>query len=293
MIFRLFDLRFLPATALLLIAPWGLSAQAVQDPQKPTGPPKAARGVPDYPDPRTITIGLNYWTTNTGSGPDIRGGSKSTDYATLYGVGKPKMSPGAEIVIPLARTNSLHVEYFRTQGNGNQTLTRDSDLYFTQFYKKDYLATSYRIQSGKVFLDDLLWPHKFPVSRFRVKSLWELQYFTIKSAVDAPLSKGLDPNGNSVPTTGEGTRTFFIPTVGLAAEYAITPHLLFRAEGSGFGLRHKAGLYDGTATIGWRHKSLEVLAGGKIFHFKTTPQNSEYLTSTLSGAFVGLRFHIF
>jgi len=308
--FRVFDLRVLPATALLLMAQAGLVAQVTEtpqrpvaapspaprvqaDPQKPTGNAVPVKKVPDYPDRRTITLGINYWATNIGDGPDMRGGSKSTDYATIYGMGKPKMSPGAEIIIPLARTNSLHVEYFRTQGTGNQTLTRDSDLFLNQFYKGDYLASKYRIQSGKMYLDDLLWPHKFPVSRFRVKSLIELQYFTIVSSILAPLSTRKDAGGNPVSINGQGTRTFFMPTFGLAAEYALAPHVLFRLEGSGFGLRHKAALWDGAANISWRRKSLELVAGGKLYHFKTTPANTEYLSSTLNGAFVGLRFHIF
>jgi len=308
LIFRLFEVRIAPAATLLLAGQMALFAQTPQVPTQPGGAPTSdqqiaaqqaaatppAKAEPDYPDPRTlITLGLYYWTTANGSGPDMRGGALSPDYATIYGLAKPKQSQAADIAVPVTRTGAVHLEYFRNQGTGNQTLTQNSDLFANQFYKGNYLANSYKIQGGKVYLDDLFWPHKFPVSRLRLKALYGFEYMTIVSTINAPLAPQTDSTGNAISTTGQGTRTLYLPSLGMAAEYAITPHILFRADASGFGLRHKSEVWDASATIAWRVKSFEVVGGYKAFHFKTSPNNTEYLTGTLSGAFVGMRFHFF
>jgi hypothetical protein len=324
LIFCGFNLRVWRLAAILLAGSMGLMGQTPQNTQQPGAPQQSgqqpggqqpqpppgsdaaviaqqaqttaapAKTEPDYPDPRTlITVGLFYWLTKNGSGPDLRGGATSTDFATLDSIGEPRASEAAEIVVPITRTGAIHLEYFRTTGTGNQTLKTNSDLFLNPFYSGDYLATNYKIQSGKLYLDDLLWPYKFPVSRFRLKSLWEVQYLTVVTSVNAPLAPTSDAQGNAISTTGQGTRTFILPSFGLAAEYAITPHILFRADGSGFGLHHKSAVWDASATVAWRHNFFEVVGGFKAFYFKTSPNNTEYLTDTLSGAFVGLRFHFF
>jgi hypothetical protein len=292
--FRSLDIRvFCSLLAVLFTGSGQLPGQQAQpQPQPPQSAPASKPATPDYPDPRGFTIGISYWVTSIGSGPDLIGGKQSPDYATLTGLGKPKTSPGAEISFPISRTGSLHVEYFRTLGDGNQTLSRDSDLFANQFYKGDYLSTQYKIQSVKFYLDDLLYPHSFPVARFRLKSLWEIQYVSIKSSIDAPLAPTTDSSGNAISTTGQGSRRAVLPTFGLAAEYAMTPHVLFRVDATGFGLRHRSEIWDAEAVIAWRRRHFEILGGAKAFHFKTSPNNTEYLSSTVNGAFVGLRWHL-
>ena len=267
------------------------SAWGQAQPTPTPAPAAKANATPDYPDPRTPSIGLFYWVTAQGPQPHLYGGKLSTDYATLANLGKPKMTPGVEVNVPITRTDSLHFEYFRTKGDGNETLNRDADLFANQFYKNDYPATQYQIQAGKFYLDDLLWPHKFPVSRFRLKSLWGGQLVKILTTVDAPYAR--DINGNLTTNTGQGTRQIIFPSVGLAAEYALRPHLLFRAEAMGFGLPHKAEILDAQATLAYRRGRLEIVGGAKTFHFKTSPNNAEYLSDTIAGAFVGVRVHLF
>ena len=181
----------------------------------------------------------------------------------------------------------MRFEYFRTKGDGNQDAPAAADLFSTLFNKGDYLATQYQIQSGKLYLDDLLFPHKFPVAKFRLKSLWEVQWVQIKSSIDAPI---VDYQ-TQVATTATGSRQVILPSFGLAAEFAIAPHVLFRVAGSGFGIWHKADLWDGEATISYRRGIWEIVGGGKAFHVKTSPNNTEYMSATITGAFVGLRLH--
>jgi hypothetical protein len=113
--------------------------------------------------------------------------------------------------------------------------------------------------------------------------LWEVQFVKIKSTIDAPLVTS--------GQTSNGSRQILLPTFGLAAEYAIAPHVLFRVAGSGFGLYHKSDIWDGEATLSWRRGAWEVVGGGKAFHFKSSPNNTEYMSATITGAFAELRWH--
>jgi hypothetical protein len=256
-------------------------------PQTAQPAPGPARAVPDYPDPRTLTLGAFYWLTGPGTEPSLYGGSQAFDYETLKNLGRPHRSPGVEASFPITRTGELKFEYFRTKGDGNQFAPGATDVFGTAPYVQgDYLATQYQIQSAKLYLDDLLWPHKFPVAKFRVKSLWEVEWVQIKATTDAPY---IDATGVSASTSG--TVQIVYPVFGLAAEYAISPHVLLRASAAGFGIPHKADLYDAEATIAYRWGAWEIRGGGKALHFKTSPNSEEYISGTLAGAFVGLRWH--
>ncbi|HVW83432.1 MAG TPA: hypothetical protein VHB50_02080 [Bryobacteraceae bacterium] len=259
-----------------------------------TAPPPASgkkSSTPDYPDPRTLTVGIFYWLTVPGSGPDIVTGKAALGYETLKALGKDHSTPGIEVSLPITRTGELHFEGFVSKGDGNQTAPADTTIYGTSFSQGDFLATQYRITSAKLYLDDLLHPYKFPVARFRLKSLWEVQYLSLRSAIDAPFRSPVDSSGNAQATTVAGTRTIILPTFGLAAEYAITPHILFRAAASGFGLPHRADIWDAEATVSYRRKSWEIRGGAKALHFKSSPKNEEYVAGTLDGGFVGIRYH--
>lgn len=255
-----------------------------QTPPAATAPASTAQAAtgPDYPDPRTFTIGVFYWFSGPGAGPDLRGGKLARGYESLFDLGKAHKTPGVEFSLPISRTGTLHLEGFRTQGTGNQTLTAGTTLFGSDFNAGDLLATSYGITSAKFYLDDLLFPHKFPVARLRFKSLWEVQYVGFKSSVDAI---------NGSLSTGTGSRTIFLPTFGLAAEYAIAPHVLFRVAGSGFGIPHRAVIWDGEATLSVRQKKIEFVGGAKAFHFKSSPNNEIYAAAEVYGGFVGLRYH--
>lgn len=258
---------------------------------QPVAPKSTA---PDYPDPRgTVTIGLYYWATANGTGPNLTGGSQAPDYETLDAIGKPKAGQAADLVVPISRTGAIHLDYARIQGTGSQTLKVNDDLLANQFYSGNYLATTYKLQTARIYLDDLFWPHKFPVSRLRVKSLWGFEYMTVNASVNAPLAPQTDAVGNAITTYSEGSRSIYLPSLGMAAEYAVTPHVLLRADVAGFGLHHKAEFWDASATLAWRRSHFEVVGGFRALQFKTSPNNVEYLSGRLDGAFVGLRYHLY
>jgi hypothetical protein len=293
------DIRAL--AAVLLAASFPLSApaqqqtpaerQAAQTPAAPPMQPKAAR-IPDYPEPRTLTIGVFYWLTIPGSGANLETGHHVPDDETLTHLGADHKTPGIFVSVPITRTGEIKFEGWRSKGDGNQTATKTLDLFGTGFNPGDYLATQYQIKAGKLYLDDLLWPYKFPTSRFRLKSLWEVQWISVSTTIDAPLVSGVeDSSGNVSFESAAGSRQVILPTFGLAAEYAITPHLLFRADASGFGLPHRSDIWDADATLSWRARKWEIVAGFKTVHFKTSPNQTEFIADTLAGGFVGVNWH--
>jgi hypothetical protein len=239
--------------------------------------------VPDYPDPRGFTIGVFYWFTGPGEDPELLAGRDAVDNETYGNLGKPGHAGGVQVNFPITRTGELKFEGFQVKGNANQIAVNDPFLLGTQFSTGDLLSSSYKITAAKLYLDDLLFPHKFPVAKFRLKSLWEFQYVKINTTIDAPLvTAGL---------TATGSKQVILPTFGLAAEYALTPHVLFRVAGSGFGIYHGSDIWDGEATLSWRHNHLEIMGGGKAFHFKSSPSSEQYFVATLAGGFAGVRWH--
>src|SRR6185312_1446658 len=216
--------------------------------------------------------------------PGIISGRAALDFETLSDMGKVRQStPLVELSIPITRTGELKFEGSITKGDGTQVASADTFLLGTQFYKGDTLSSQYQITHAKLYLDDLLFPHKFPVSKFRPKSLWELQFVKVKSTVDAPLV--------TAGETGQGTKQLVLPTFGLAAEYALAPHVLFRVAGSGFGLYHGSDIWDGEATISVRRGQWELVGGGKAFHYKSALNSEPYVTGTIVGGFAGIRWH--
>lgn len=287
MILRSLNVR-VPALCLSLIFMHGLvKAQA----PAPAQPPAAAQQSgnkptePDYPDPRTLSVELFYWLTVPGTGPDIRGGKPATGYSSLFAIGKDKPGPGIDISLPITRTGVLHFDGFLTKGDGNQNAPVDTTLFGTSFSKGDYLATQYQIASGRLYLDDLLYPHKFPVAKLRFKSIWAVRYLRAKATIDAPLSTA------TTGTTVSSNRQIILPEFGLAAEYALAPHVLFRVDGAGFGIPHKSLIWDSAATLSYRRGQWSVEGGFKALGFKTSPNKDEYIRGILDGGFVGIRYH--
>jgi hypothetical protein len=262
--------------------------QAAQAPSQPAPQPKIT-GIPDYPEPRTLTIGVIYWRTIPGNGVSLLTGKQAFDDETLTHLGGDHATPGMYISVPITRTGEIKFEGWISKGDGNQTATTTLDLFGQTFNPGDYLATQYQIKAGKLYLDDLLWPYKFPVSKFRLKSLWEVQWISVSATIDAPFS-GL-VSSTATEETAVGSRQVVLPTFGIAAEYNVTPRLLLRADASGFGLPHRSDIWDANAKAAYRLKHWEIEAGFKAVHFKTSPQNTEYMTDTLLGAFAQIDYH--
>src|SRR6185312_6312156 len=128
-----------------------------------------------YPDPRSFFIGFQGLAVMQYSGPDVRGGQPSADsgiFASPSGLGKPtRFELEGEAGIPITRTGMLHADFERFHGDGTQVLTNSPFIDNIQFNKGDTMETDWHFQTGRIYLDDLLFPPKFPVARLRFKSI--------------------------------------------------------------------------------------------------------------------------
>jgi hypothetical protein len=290
--FLRFDICVFSSILAFLASPAVGQTQQSQPPTQPA-PVQGQTAVPDYPDPRTLTIGAFYWMGGPGQEPSYYGGNQAPDYETLTDWGKTHRNiPGLEAIVPITRTGEIHFEYFRGKGDGNQTTSvANLDVFGANYVQGDYLATQYQFQGAKLYLDDLLFPHKFPVAKFRLKSLWEVEWVQIKGTIDAPLLDATLAAEGEGADSANAVRNIVLPTFGLAAEYALSRHVLLRASIAAMGIPHHSDLVDGEATISYRLGAWEIRGGGRALHFKSSPNTDEYVTATLAGAFVGVRWH--
>jgi hypothetical protein len=65
----------------------------------------------------------------------------------------------------------------------------------------------------------------------------------------------------------------------------------WEGRASGFAWPHHATIWDADTFLAFKGGQFEVLVGGKAFHFKTSPQGSEYVFGTFAGGYVGLRWY--
>jgi len=264
-----------------------------QAPAPTTAAAPPATNVPDYPDPRTIVFGIYGLYSFPSSGPNIIGGAVASNlnaYESLHGIGAPyRIIPEFEAGIPITRTGMLYVEFDRYHGWANQTLGRAAYVDGYSFNPADIVSSTYHIITTRIYLDDLLFPHKFPVSRLRFRSIWGLRYISVTQTVDSPTEDAVA--GLPGSSFELGTNYILFPEFGAAMEYAVAPHVLFRVDGAGFGIPHHSDIGEGSATLSFRKNNLEFLMGAKMLHFKTTPQKEEYEDATFLTPFIGLRWH--
>ena len=264
------------------------ATEVAEDPKAPPPPPPLPPRSKDYPDPQGLTFGAFYWLAVPGQQPDIKTGKVAGQFEDLLQIGKPKQAPGVEISYPISRTGTLRAEGFQLKGAGSQTLLKDTAPLGLLYNKGDLLSTGYRIRGAKVYLDDLFWPHKYPIAKLRLKSILGVQFLQARANLDAPLKA---TNSSITTFTTNGTKQLYLPAIGVAVEYAVAPHVLFRVGGSGFFLPHKAYFYDGDASLAIRRKHVEVVVGYKALGFRTSPKPEYFLSDMISGGYGGLRWH--
>jgi hypothetical protein len=267
------------------------ATQAAPAPAPVPAPPVPVIAPPFYAgDGFSITLQYEYLTGHPfmGTGRTNGNGEPSAiDYA-----GKARPSPAAIVSIPVGKHHAVRVSYFRIQGSGNPTASQPLIIFGTSYNQGDYLATNYNLQNVKLSLDYLSWPFPIKDSKFHIKTLWEVQYTNIGTNVDAPLRHGqTDASGAPILTTAYGKDWFVYPSFGLGIDYLISGKLRFEARASGFAFPHRSTIWDTEASLNYRFGKLELQAGVKAFHFKTSPQRVEYVHGTFPGAYVGLRFY--
>lgn len=264
--------------------------QQPSSPQLPPPPPK----VPDVrmPGEAGYFVGLTGWSPYGQRFIDKGHGATFDGPSHLEIPGRPKIgAPGAEIGLAAGLHNSLRISYFVAKASGDTTAPTDLTLFTQDYTQGDQLTTNYKLQDVKLSFEYLTWPFPVASRKFRLKTLWQMQYVAIRSIFDAPVKSSTpDSDGNLTSYQTLGSRSFFTPTLGLGvAEYA-SRNFRLEANASGFMIPHHNAIGDVDATISYRVGHIEARAGVKGFYFKTSPKSEYYLRGMMGGAFVGIRW---
>jgi len=231
-----------------------------------------------------------YWLTATH--PHLRGGAAAADFENLDYPGHGNYTPGIMLSVPVSKSDMLSFSGFITKGHTSSIATDTLDLFGISYAPGEFLTQDYTIKNFKLSLQDLLYP--FPrkdAQTWRLKTLWELQYASISTGINAPLAPTTDSSGNPVVNSVKGSRWVLYPTFGLAAEYHLTPNLEIEASGSGFGIPHHGVIADAEGSLGYRFGALELVVADRYYYFKTSTQNSEYFKTTMTGPYAALRLY--
>jgi hypothetical protein len=87
-----------------------------------------------------------------------------------------------------------------------------------------------------------------------------------------------------------GTRSLFLPTLGVGADIVPSKHFRIEVKGSGFALPHRSYIGDAEGAAVIRAWHVELAGGGRYYRFRTSPNSDEYVRGTMFGPFVSLRF---
>ena len=237
-----------------------------------------------------LSIEPIYWLNR--AQPSLYGGAAATGFGNLAYPGNANPSLGGELSMPAGHSNTLRLTYFRAQGNANTTETQSPTIFGESYVPGDYLASNYTLQSAKLSWDYLSYTWYKKSGKIRLKTLYEVQFDTISTTISAPFKPPTtDSSGNTDYYIANGSKNLIYPTLGLEFEERLGHHFRWEAKGSGFGVPHHGDIWDAQADIAVRVGQVEILAGEKAYHFKTSTQADEYFTDTLSGAYVGLRYY--
>jgi hypothetical protein len=236
-------------------------------------------------------IGASDWVPIGKPWIDKGHGAAFTGLTKLQFAGTPKETPNGEIGIAAGAHNNLKISYFQSKASGTATAPTDLVLFAQAYSKGDVLSTSYKIQAAKISFEYLTWPFPVGSRHFRLKTLWQMQYISMKAAFDAPLLPTTDSAGNPLTYQAQGSTSFFTPTLGLGiAEYA-TRNLRFEVNASGFDIPHHTAIWDADASLAYRVGHIEIRGGARALHFKTSTKAEYFQFGSMGGAFVGLRWY--
>jgi hypothetical protein len=261
--------------------------------------------LPKYPDVRLpgeygFYIGIASW--EPAQKPIFDAGRNSGNIYPSYVIlqGKSKLGKGGEFGLALGLHNSLTFSYIETRAAGDFTTPTILTVAGGQTYAAGTLvSTDHNIQDLKLSFNYLTWPYPVESRKFRLKTLYQVQYVAAKAGFDAPLlplvdANGnvlIDANGNPISYASSETKWFVLPTFGLSATEYLTRNIRFEASADGFGVPHHALLYEAESTLNFRLSHFELRGGVKFFHFKTSTSQDFYLKGTLASVFFGIRWY--
>jgi len=263
--------------------PPGAPAQPAQAQPAPAQPAPAQR--PQALEPENIenmfSLGLFDWVPS--GGPALHAGTLAVlpPPHDLTLPKKPSRAYGAMITIPTKGSTRLEISYLAVNDRGNALAPTDLGLFGGTIAQGEPLAMDYSLRHLKVSWNYLTYPNP-PDAKFRVKTLWEFHYIQIKPTVVATVTAPDQPLS--------GSQRVLLPAVGLGVEYVASKHFRLEARASGMVLPHKSALGDAEGDAVVRIGRVEIFAGGKFLHFKTSPKSDTYVSGTLWGPEGGVRW---
>jgi hypothetical protein len=259
-------------------------AQAPAPAPAPASAPAAKLGFEELES--VWSVSLFYWQP-TGK-PILRGGEASTDPNSqgLDFPGKPKGTPGVMFTFPTGRSNRIEISGFQTSGSGSSTAPINVTYFGQGFTSGDVLASSYKIRAIKATWNYLSYPYPPLDAKFRIKTLWEVQYVRAYPVITGPQVDLSVP-----PPVASSTFNVILPTLGLGVELIPSPkHFRFEARATGMAFPGRAALWDADAMATFRLGKLEVFGGGKAFYFRSSPKKEQFMRDRLWGPIGGVRW---
>jgi hypothetical protein len=196
--------------------------------------------------------------------------------------GKPYRAYGAMITFPAKGSSRLEFSYTTLNANGRLIAPTDLGLFAGTIPQGEPLATSYSLRHFKLSYNFLTYPNPPQDAKFRVKTLWEFHYLQLYPSVTATVS------GPFQPLTA--TQSIKLPAVGLGMEYVASRHFRLEMRGSGMAIPHHTSLADAEGSAVVRVRSLEIFAGAKFLHFKTSAKQDTFMSGTIWGPDAGVRW---
>lgn len=264
--------------------------------QSPAAQPQNVQTQPPPQEPKVLedggfTVEPIYWYTR--AQPYLKGGATATTNEDQNFPGHSNAAIGGEVSIPTGDSNTLRISYFRLQGNSAVTEAQDVTVFGEAYSAGDYVTSTYTLQSAKISWDYLSYTWHRERGNIHFKTLYEAQFANISTSFAAPYKAvTTDSSGNTDYNTASGSRYALLPTLGGELEQAVGNRFRWEIKGSGFGIPHHSVIWDAQADIAWHFSKFDLIAGGKAFYFKTSPQREQFFNDTLSGAFVGIRYYL-
>jgi hypothetical protein len=305
--------RVLPLVVLVCATAWGQEKQQPPPEERQAPPGSASRPrieAPPAPPPRLPDVrqpgetgwwaGIDVWFPTQKPVFDKGKGAAFTEDARVSLQGKPKYADGAELGMAVGLHNTLRFSYFETKASGNvESIPTTLHLWNQTYEPGTYLATTYRLQHGKMSFDYLTWPYPVESRRFRLKTLWQVQWTQIRTVFDAPKKPVLDEtgfplvdaSGNPISYAGIGSRWFISPQFGLGTAYYGGRHFRWEANAAGWAWPHRNAVWDADTSVNLKYGHFELRVGAKAFHFKTSTQAEYFGKGTMGSAFVGVRWY--
>jgi len=229
-----------------------------------------------------FSIGLYDWLPS--GGPSLRTGAQAVvpPPHDLTLPQKPYRAYGVVVTLPAKGSTRLEFSYLTINDRGNALAPTDLGLFGGTIAKGEPLAMDYSLRQLKMTWNYLTYPNPPQDAKFRIKTLWEVQYIQLKPTVVATVTAPDQPLSES--------QRIILPAVGLGVEYVPSRRFRVEARLSGMGIPHHPAVGDGDVNVVGRVRKLEIFAGGKALYFRTSPQKETFIKGFFWGPYAGIRW---